>query len=396
MTSNGRLRVLMLAHNIEGIGTYYRFEQLALRLSRLGIPTTLVAGSAGGARTTVTALAPTLTKILVPGFLGKRASNGGFDPWGILFRIRYILQNKFEIVHASEHRPASLLPALAARHFQRTTFVGDWADWWGRGGIAEIRPPVSRPVFGLVDNVLENRAHRSADGLTVISRTLRERALGLGVHANKLLIIPNGADVEGIRPMEKTEARRRTGLPQDGKYLVYAGQAAIDMDLLWDSFPIVESKYPGRVYLLVLGRRWRLPPSAEAASRWIIQMGMVERDAYAAFLACGDIMLLPLRNQGVNRARWPGKFCDYLAAGRPVVANPTGDIRPILETDGVGLTAGEAPADFAGAVLALLNDPAECERMGARARQFAEDTLSWEHIARPLPDFYRTLLPREA
>jgi glycosyltransferase involved in cell wall biosynthesis len=394
MTSGGRPRVLLLAHNSEGVGTYLRFEHLARQMARMEIPVTLIAGAWAG-KSAVRSSEGGFTKILVPEPLGRRASNGGFGPYEILFRIRHILQHSVDIVHASEHRPASLWPAWIGRRFRDMRFVGDWADLWGRGGIAELRSPASRVVFGAMDSAMEKRACLSADGVTVISRTLRDRALDLGVQSKKLLLLPNGADVDGIRPIDKTEARLRLGLPPDGKYLVYAGQAPIDMDLIWDSFAIVDSQFPGTVYLLVLGRRWRLPSLPEATGRRILQAGFVQRGLYPAYLACGDIMLLPLRDSGVNRARWPGKFGDYMAAGRPVVANPTGELRHLLEGESVGLPAGETPADFAGAILSLLADPAECERRGNRGRQLAEDALSWELVARPLPDFYQTLFSKD-
>ena len=220
---------------------------------------------------------------------------------------------------------------------------------------------------------MENEVHRSADAQTVISQALQERAAALGLDPETVLKVTNGADTEGIRPQPMAAARHQLGLPEDGKILVYAGQAPIDMDLLWNSFACIDRRKKGEVYLLVLGKKWRLPETLGDARGRILQPGFVGRDAYPSYLACGDVMLLPLRRKPLNEARWPGKFGDYLAAGRPIVANPTGEVGRIMETVPVGLLAGESPEEFGETVLALLADPAAGQKMGARARQLAED-----------------------
>jgi hypothetical protein len=309
-------RILMLAHNLAGRGTCIRFEQLAVQLARMGHSVTLLAGTAVGGKDVKVTCRGTLKIILIPELLGNRLGNSGFGPRGILFRSLYALQNDFDIVHASEHRPAAALPAVLARSFRSARFVGDWADWWGWNGIVRIRSWPNRWIMALPDTIMENEVHRCADAQTVISQVLRERAVALGFAPEAVLKMTNGADTEGIRPQPMAAARRRFGLPEEGKILVYAGQAPIDMDLLWDSFAYVDRRKKGEVYLLVLGKKWRLPETLGTARGRILQPGCVSREVYPSYLACGDAMLLPLRRKPLNEARWPGKFGDYLAAGR--------------------------------------------------------------------------------
>ena len=52
-------------------------------------------------------------------------------------------------------------------------------------------------------------------------------------------------------------------------------------------------------------------------------------------------MGLPLTDRAANRGRLPNKLLDYMAAGRPTVASPVGDIKTILEEHEVGLLAGD-------------------------------------------------------
>jgi glycosyltransferase involved in cell wall biosynthesis len=392
MSVSDSQRILLLAHNVEGIGTYIRFERLAVHLARMGHSTTLIAGAGPGHSKIRVSSDGKFKKILIPELFSRRLSNGGLGPWQTVYRILFVLRNDFDIIHASEHRPVASLPALVSRWFRPARYISDWADWWGRGGIVEYRSRLVRTLLRSPETFFESAVHRSANGVTTISQSLRDRALGLGIPADRLLVLTNGADVEGIHPEPMEAARRRLGLPAEGKILVYAGLAPIDMDLVWDSFSIVHAKAKGEVYLLVLGKKWHLPKTLGAARENVIQAGWVNRGAYSSYLACGDIMLLPLRRKIINSARWPGKLGDYLAAGRPIVANPTGEVRRWLENKAVGLPAGETPAEFAEAILSLLSDPAARGRMGTRAREVAEEELAWERVVRPLPDFYRKIL----
>ena len=68
------------------------------------------------------------------------------------------------------------------------------------------------------------------------------------------------------------------------------------------------------------------------------------------------------------RKALPAKVFDFLGAGLPVLASPTGELSAFLEERGAGLTFERAdPAALAAAVVSLKNDPARWEGMAARA-----------------------------
>jgi glycosyltransferase involved in cell wall biosynthesis len=94
----------------------------------------------------------------------------------------------------------------------------------------------------------------------------------------------------------------------------------------------------------------------------------------------------------VNAARFPNRFGDYLAAGRPIATNPTGDVGEIVEREQVGIVAPDEPRAFADAVLRLLDDPSASEAMGRRSRGLAETRYSWKALVEPLAGFYQGLV----
>jgi glycosyltransferase involved in cell wall biosynthesis len=109
------------------------------------------------------------------------------------------------------------------------------------------------------------------------------------------------------------------------------------------------------------------------------------------YLACAEIMCLPLADRAANRGRLPNKMLDYMAAGRPTVASPVGDVKAILEEHPVGLLAGDEAA-FAAALERLRDDGALREELGRSARRVAETVFAWPRLVSRLDGFYRMLL----
>jgi glycosyltransferase involved in cell wall biosynthesis len=109
-------------------------------------------------------------------------------------------------------------------------------------------------------------------------------------------------------------------------------------------------------------------------------------------LAAGDLMLLPFRDSPVNRGRYPNKLGDYLAAGRPVLTNRTGDLGQLVEQERVGALAGETGAAMAAVAFELLQDPDRLEELGRRARRLAETRMSWGQRAMELEAAYRRVV----
>jgi glycosyltransferase involved in cell wall biosynthesis len=386
-TTLPRLKILLLAHNLEGIGTYLRFQGMAHALAKLGHQVTLV-GPDHYHLWSRQLFIDNLKIINTPVWFSRRLSNGGLAPEDILFRIGHLLDEDYDIVHASEHRPAASLPALFSRRLHRSIYVSDWADLWGWGGIMEERSPLTRFVFGQVETYWEKHTHRLANAMTVISTDLYERACRMGVSQECLLHLPNGVDTAIVKPVEDRLAlRRELGLPTTGKLLIFAGQAALDIDLVWRSFEIVFQKYPD-VYLVVLGRVWSNTNISSDTASHVIQLGYQRWADYLLTLACGDVMLLPYRNNSRNLGRWPGKLSFYMAAGRPTVSNPTGDIKTLFEAKGVGLLATETHESIAERVLELLADSTFADRLGKQAREIAVQEYEWSFFAKQLTKFY--------
>src|SRR6202521_5382291 len=106
----------------------------------------------------------------------------GWDFWDTCARIlRLGGAGQWDVVHAWDCRPVVILPALYARFVGSRTgrLVIDWCDWWGRGGTQDERRQSWLKLLGPYETFFEEAFRTKADGTTVISKALRDRAIGL-------------------------------------------------------------------------------------------------------------------------------------------------------------------------------------------------------------------------
>lgn len=384
------MKILLLSHNIKGRGTYLRFEGFARGLSQRGHQVTLVAARSNCLEFRFRAPSDDRWARDTCYLMTRRVAGGGLDPADLAQRLLMVIRQPFDMVHASEHRPAASLPALMART-RGSKVISDWADLWGTSGIMEGRHWAQRALLRTIETASERAFHLHADGVTTISGNLATKCTSLGRTPDTVQVIRNGIDTQTFRPVSDPQAiRRELHLPGTGPLLAFAGQADIDTDLLIGTFREVHRVRPDS-HLLILGGapvRW---DDDDRLRRSIIERGWIPEAEFSLSLACADILLLPYRNTPRNLGRWPGKVAPYLAVGRPVVGNPTGDMKDLFDR-GVGLAAPESARRMADRVLELLGSPGQMDACGARARQIAIDRFDLNIVAGELESFYLRIL----
>ena len=120
------------------------------------------------------------------------------------------------------------------------------------------------------------------------------------------------------------------------------------------------------------------------------QTGFVSDEDLSWYLGCADVMCLPMVDRAANRGRMPGKIMYYMAAGRPTVASPIGDIRSIVGDHQVGLLSDDD--GFAAALITLLTNDSLRAELGRNARRIAETEYSWPQLVDRLEAFYQRIL----
>ena len=233
-----------------------------------------------------------------------------------------------------------------------------------------------------------------ADGVTVIV----EKLLSLLNRPERAMILSPGAEsVPALTEARKTQIRGALGLALGERMIVYPGNMhPANRKDLFDLYQSVEfmNQRGMSTRLIRTGEDhcepWDISFTTIRASR-SIELGFVPRYYLLELLACADLLIQPGGPGPFNDYRLPSKLPDFMASGRPVIL-PNTNIGLRL-TDGVNailLEKGDAD-DIATKAIALMNNPAQAQAIGAAGARFAQN-LSWDVAAQSLLDFYvRTL-----
>jgi glycosyltransferase involved in cell wall biosynthesis len=231
----------------------------------------------------------------------------------------------------------------------------------------------------------EGRMLAAADGVTAVSRILSGQLVKLGVSAESIAVIPNGADATRFHP-EAADVSLRARHP--GRTLAgFAGSFASFHGLEGLERAVVESAVRSPDLHFVFAGPG--PGAARLADRLRAQgcesratfLGRVPYERMPALLAAMDILLAPYPPQSEFYFS-PLKLFEYLACGRAVLAARLGQIAEVIDDGENGVLYDPAePAGFVSKLLQLASDPLLRSRLGAQARRTILARYTWAHNA---------------
>lgn len=303
--------------------------------------------------------------------------------------------HRADVVHSFvAWQPPSMTAIFTARILQifrlkKWIVLADWDDWWGDGGISDEHGYLLRRGI----TFLEKKIPKFANGITVVSRGLMERAVDVGINKERIYIVPNGSDVERIKVMDCIEARTNLGFTNNKYIMTYIGNSHLRQffNMMFSALErAIECKID--VILLIAGD---IPAEYkeninETIKNRIFFLGRQPQENIQFILGASDILLLPMVDNVEEKSRWPIRFGDYMAAGRPIVSNAVGEIKRIMETHKCGVVSDyDDPEDFSRQILTLLPNETMRNEIGRHAREIAETKYSWNIIVKMLEGVYK-------
>lgn len=113
----------------------------------------------------------------------------------------------------------------------------------------------------------------------------------------------------------------------------------------------------------------------------VIFTGFLPRRKALAYVRKADVCLSPFYPTPVLNSTSPTKIIEYMAMGKPVVANEHPEQSLIIGESNAGVCVPYREIDFSEAVLYLLNHPEEAARMGAKGRKYVERYRTYPNMA---------------
>jgi len=383
----GPQRVLMLNHNLRNDGTFFRSFPMAQELARRGHAVTMLTVSRERRFTTRWSQSEGVKLGETPN-LRPECGATGYGLLDNLARLRIACAGKFDIIHMFDHKPNATLAGFLARTLHDVPLVSDWADWWAGSPGAINDVPHRFPLLHRWEEWWEIRSKTAANAVMTISEVLKERAESHGCSPDLVGYVPTGAPLQRIYPVDKLAARSRLGFSAELKLLGYVGISQADLEILFATLACLPD-----IHLLLIG------PVIPEVQKTAESLGVAERIFFAGrihgpelndYLGSTDVLCLPMKDNAYNRGRLPNKLLDYLAAGRPVVACPVGDVKWILGREKVGRLA--SAEGFPESIRELLDNPEAGVELGRAARRLAETEFDWSRLILQVEDLYEKAL----
>ncbi len=309
----------------------------------------------------------------------------GYSPPGV--RASYLKYPAFPLLSRPLNAVLSTRALLApAREFQPDLILAYWIHPGGSAAVsigARLGVPVvvgargsdlRRPPDWMTRRTVQ-RTLRSADFVVTVSNELRERAIALGVAADRVRAIPNGCDTTVFFPGERREACAEIGADPDGQLILFVGHliAAKGVLDLVEAFTRLAPSRP-RLRLSFVGDgglRAELEARLRRAglSERALFPGTVPAHRVASWMRAADVFCLPSHSEGC-----PNVVIEALACGTPVVATEVGGTPDLLSPAAGRLVQPGRPEALASALAAALEEsgPGRRERIPRFRRSWAE------------------------
>jgi glycosyltransferase involved in cell wall biosynthesis len=286
---------------------------------------------------------------------------------------RHLRRSKIQVAHAFDfYTNLALIPA--ARLAGGSVVIG------GHRQIGDLLTPAKFRAQAL--------AFRWCDAVTCNSEAAAERLVKAGVAREKLFVIGNSVELEGVEP-EKA-AVPKTGKPRVGMVARMNAESKNHTGFLRIA-AMVAAHIPDVEFLLAGDGPLR--PKLE---RQAMELGLAnqviflgDRRDIAEVLASLDVAVLTSTSESLSNA-----ILEAMAVGLPVAAYDVGGNSELLnEQRGVLVAANDEDA-FAAAIRRFLGDPVLRKQYGDNGRTFVEGRFRAGEVSKGYQDLYRLLLDK--
>jgi glycosyltransferase involved in cell wall biosynthesis len=300
---------------------------------------------------------------------------------------RLLSGDTYDAVEVKDKFVSAVFALIAARlHRKRFIYWLSYPfpeEYQLRASDGTARYPLLYRIRGAVFSLLLYRMLLpAADHVFVQSDAMRRAIAAKGVSLEKLTAVPMG-----FKPRAGVD---RAPIPAHEPSIVYLGSLSRTrrIDFLLRVHREVLAEVSGaRLYLVGKAE----DAQDEAALRTLAQqlgiahavtfVGHLPQPEALAYVQAASVCVSPLAPTPVFEVASPTKLVEYMAMGKPAVANIQPEQQTLLERSGGGLCVPYEEGAFAAAIVRLLRNPALAREMGERARQYVLAHRTYRAIA---------------
>ncbi len=236
-----------------------------------------------------------------------------------------------------------------------------------------------------------------ADYVFVQSDQMKHDVAAQGIDQRIIFPVPMGIDDEKLLSdsvLASDDARLKGRIP-----LVYVGSMVRvrRMEFLFHVLKIIKKEKPEALLVMVGDapendmRFLRDEAKRLDVAEDVLFTGFVPMDEAWGYIREAKVCLSPIRPSSILNVSSPTKVIEYLAWGKPVVANTIPDQTVVLNESGGGLAVDYTPEAFAEAILRILKDERLAEEMTLAGPGYVKQHRSYAMLSQKLEHQYLNL-----
>lgn len=226
---------------------------------------------------------------------------------------------------------------------------------------------------------LERFVYRKANKVTVIAPGMRERLLGKGVPADKVIVVPNFVDTSDLQPLPKDNPFSRQYGVHDKFVISYAGNLgpAQGLETFIEAARLLQDEVG--IHFMIMGdgilRETLHKHVVELALRNLTFLPHQPYSLVSRIYAASDLNLVPQAAEtGFDAV--PSKVYRIMACARPIIAvtDPSSDLGQLVQNAQCGaVVIPKAPEKLSEIIRSAYHDQDHWRRMGEAGRSHVID-----------------------
>lgn len=248
---------------------------------------------------------------------------------------------------------------------------------------------------------LETQACLEADRVIAITEALKQLLVDRGVPASKILVVPNGVDVErfSVPTASGSDVRSFWNIPKKAMVLGYVGSMPQyeGLDDLIEAIANLQAHVRSAVHCLLVGDGDELVNLQQQVERLgladqIHFVGRVPHSRVEEYYAAIDVLVFPRKPQPVTEAVSPIKPFEAMAMSKPILASNVAALAEIVSDGSTGLLFEKGNSvDLARRIERLAHDPDLRATLGEQGQRWVQANRDWRWLSRGISEAYQSL-----
>lgn len=278
------------------------------------------------------------------------------------------------------------ITGVLLKFFKRMPLVFEVRDIWPESaidlGILKSNLLIKLSYLG------EKIFYKYADKINVLTPAFEKYLVEKKcVKKDKIMYIPNGADLDVFYPQRMTPHLQQLKQPFEGKFIVSYFGSHSTANKLEQLLEVAKACLTDQdIHFLLIGdgkeKVHLIKKADEEGLTNVTFINQQSREIINDYCAISDVGVAILPKIDIFKTVYPSKIFDYLAAGKPVILGVDGIARQLVEENNCGIYANpENPKAFREAILRLKQDKLLQQSLGENGRLLMESMYKRENLA---------------